>query len=268
MMRRLEKRVALVTGAGQGIGAAIARRLAQEGAEVHVSDMQEDRAATVVAEIAGQGGKAVACCLDVTDAGAWQQVVADIAAQSGRLDILVNNAGLVIAKSVEEMSQQEWRQTMTVNLEGPFLGVQSCLALLRESAKTTPFGSAIVHVSSLSGIVGTAAMPGYTASKAGLRFFSKSIAIDFGRKGYRIRSNSVHPGLTEGNSAEALFAAHTRNGLSSNREEALQHFLDKYPLGYMGRLEDVAAGVAYLASDEAAFVTGTELVIDGGMSAY
>jgi len=267
MNPRLEGRVALVTGAGQGIGAAIARRLALEGAEVFVSDVLIERAGAVAEDIVAKGARARALRLDVTSAEQWGAAVGEIAQQSTRLDVLVNNAGITIAKSVEELSLEEWRRMMTINMEGPFLGVKASLGLLRETARRTPFGGAIVNMSSVSGIVGTAALAGYTASKAGVRYFSKSIALDFARKGYRIRVNSIHPGLTEGESAELLFESRIRNGLSATREEAMQAWIANYPIGRMGRQEDVAAGVAYLASDDAAFITGTELVIDGGLSA-
>jgi 3(or 17)beta-hydroxysteroid dehydrogenase len=266
MSGKLTGRVALVTGAGRGIGAAVAMRLASEGAIVAVTDVSKARAETTVAEIEGKGGKAYAVELDVSDPTAWTSAVNHVA-QGGRLDILVNNAGLVLSKYVEETTLEEWQQTMTVNLQGPFLAVKACLPLMRESAKQTPFGGAIVHMSSVSGMVGTASLAAYTTSKGGLRFFSRSIALDFARRGYRLRSNSVHPGLTEGESANSLFAARVRDGQNRNIGEAREAMISGYPLGRMGRQEDVANGVLFLASDESAFVTGTELVIDGGRRA-
>jgi 3(or 17)beta-hydroxysteroid dehydrogenase len=156
---------------------------------------------------------------------------------------------------------------MMVNLEGPFLGIKAALPLMIESATRTPFGGSIVNMSSISGIIGTANLAGHTTAKGGLRLLSKCLAIDFGRKGYRIRVNSVHPGLIDTESAGALMQARVRSGLSKDLEDARAALLLNYPIGRMGRAEDVAGGVAYLASDDAAYVTGTELVIDGGMTA-
>jgi 3(or 17)beta-hydroxysteroid dehydrogenase len=267
MPGKLAARVALVTGGGRGIGAAVSARLASEGAIVVVTDISKGRAQNVAERISGEGGKAYALELDVTDPAAWTRVIEHVAEHSKRLDILVNNAGLVLAKYVEETSLEEWQQTLRVNLEGPFLAVKTALPLMRETATLTPFGGSIVNMSSVSGMVGTASLAAYTASKGGLRFFSRSIALDFARRGYRLRANSVHPGLTEGESANALFASRVRSGQSRDLAEAREAMIASYPIGRMGRQEDVANGVLFLASDESAFVTGTELVIDGGRSA-
>jgi 3(or 17)beta-hydroxysteroid dehydrogenase len=267
MTAKLAGRVALVTGAGRGIGAAVARRLASEGAEVAVTDISLESAQAIANAIVTAHGKAFALALDVCDPLAWTCVIAHVAEHAGRLDILVNNAGLVLAKYVEETSLEEWQQTMSVNLQGPFLGVKAALPLMRETATGTPFGGSIVNMSSVSGMVGTASLAAYTASKGGLRFFSRSIALDFARRGYRLRSNSVHPGLTEGESANALFAARVRTGQSRDLDAAREAMIETYPLGRMARQEDIANGVLFLASDDSAFVTGTELVIDGGRAA-
>jgi 3(or 17)beta-hydroxysteroid dehydrogenase len=266
-MTILKGRVALVTGAGRGIGAATSARLAGEGATVFVSDMEFARAEAVVAEIRKAGGVAHPVRLDVTDEAGWRGAIDAIAKTEGLLDILVNNAGITIAKYVEETTLADWRLMMSVNVEGQFLGVKAALPLMKESAKRTPFGGSIVNMSSVSGIVGTPVLAAYTATKAGVRYFSKSIAIDFGRRGYRIRVNSVHPGATEGESAQLLFEARVRAGQSPSIEQARQDWLVNYPLGRMGRTADIADGVLFLASDQSAFVTGTELVIDGGLSA-
>ena len=267
MAGKLDGRVVLVTGAGRGIGAAIAVKLAEAGATVVASDADSDRAEAVVGKIQEQGGKAYAFRLDITSEQNWADAIGHVSERSGQLDILVNNAGITIAKSVEDTSLEEWRRIMTVNLEGAFIGVKAALPLMRDSAKKTPYGGSIVNMGSISGIVGTATLAAYTASKGGVRFFSKSIAIDFARRGYRIRVNSVHPGLTEGESAQVLFESRIRTGLSKTLDEAKAAWLSNYPLGRIGRQEDIAAGVLYLASDDSSFVTGTELVIDGGLSA-
>jgi 3(or 17)beta-hydroxysteroid dehydrogenase len=192
--RSLQGRVALVTGAGRGIGAAIAKRLAGDGCIVAAADIDTKAANSVVKEIASNGGDAHLMGLDIVDQQGWQDAIQELAANYGALDILVNNAGLVLAKIFEETELDDWRRLMIVNLEGPFLGIRAALPLMIESAKRTPFGGSIINMSSISGIIGTANLAGYTTAKAGLRFLSKCLAIDFGRKGYRIRVNSVHPG--------------------------------------------------------------------------
>ncbi len=267
MTASLTGKVALVAGAGRGIGAAIARELSAGGAAVWVADLSmrlaEDTATALVAE----GGAAFPLGLDVTSAESWSRAVAHVAAAQGRLDIFVHNVGLTIVKTVEETDLEDWRRIMQVNLEAPFIGVKAVLPLMKQSAKASPHGGSMVFISSVSGIVGTANLAAYTASKAGLRYFSKSIALDFARKGYRIRANSVHPGLTEGPATELLIDYRLEQGLSQNRDEARNAWVSNYPLGRMARPEEIAAGVVYLASDESSFVTGSELVIDGGLSA-
>jgi 3(or 17)beta-hydroxysteroid dehydrogenase len=262
----LKDRIALVTGSGRGIGAAIAVRLASAGAIVYVADLQQ-RAAGVAETIKKDGGDARILSLDVTDEMNWKAALGTIEAQTGRLDVLVNNVGITISKSVEDTSIEDWRLMMKVNLEAPFIGVKASLPMMKKSAVRTPFGGSIINMSSISGIVGTANLSCYTATKAGLRYFSKSAALEFARAGYRIRVNTVHPGLTEGESANLLFQSLVDSGACKSLEEAQVSWTARYPLNRMARQQDIAGGVLYLACDESNFMTGTELVIDGGLSA-
>lgn len=263
----LKDRVALVTGSGRGIGAAVARRLAEAGATLYLADLEPERTEALAKEIRSSGGDAHALTLDVTIEAKWATAIEEVEGRSDHLDILVNNAGIVVAKSVEETTIQEWQLMMKVNLEGAFIGVKAALPLMKESAKRTPFGGSIINMSSVSGIVGTANLAGYTASKGGLRFFSKSAAIEFARAGYRIRVNSVHPGLVEGATANLLFESSVASGLCRDIDEAQAYWTARYPVNRMARQLDIGNGVLYLASDESNYVTGTELVIDGGLSA-
>ena len=267
MILSLKDRIALVTGAGRGIGAAIAQRLAESGGIVYLADIDTGRSETVAEKIRAGGGKAHVLKLNVADPESWAQAVAAIGKQSAALDVLVNNVGITMAKSIEETSVEDWRLMMQVNLEGPFIGIKAALPLMKTSAKRTPFGGSIVNMSSISGIVGTANLSCYTATKGGLRFFSKSAALEFARAGYRIRVNTVHPGLTEGASADILFESSVKSGLCADLEKAQQYWTERYPLNRMGRPQDIAAGVLFLASDESNFMTGTELIMDGGLSA-
>jgi 3(or 17)beta-hydroxysteroid dehydrogenase len=263
----LDDRIALVTGAGRGIGAAVAKSLAAAGATVHLAELSRERAETVAAEIRTSGGKAEIIGLDVTRTESWDAALATIARTSGQLDILVNNVGITISKSVEETTLADWRLMMTVNLEAPFIGVKAALPLMKESAKRTPFGGSIINMSSVSGIVGTPNLSCYTATKAGLRYFSKSAAIEFARLGYRLRVNTVHPGLIEGASADALFKESIRNGQYKDMDEARTAWTARFPANRMGRQQDIGGAVVYLASDQSSFMTGAEMVIDGGLSA-
>jgi len=162
----------------------------------------------------------------------------------------------------------EWRQQTAVNLDGTFLGIRASLELMRESAKLTRFGASIVNISSIAGLVGAPLMPGYAASKGAIRLLTKSLAVDFGRRRFGIRVNSVHPGLTDTAMAGELFAAKVRQGASASAVEARQGWIDSYPIGRICQPEEVAATVAFLASDDAAYMTGSELVVDGGATAY
>lgn len=267
MMRRLEGRIALVTGAGRGIGTAVSHRLAREGATVWVTDILQEKVDTLAAEIRKEGGQARAARLDIVDRAQWREVVGQIRASNGALDVLVNNAGLVVAKDFEETELDEWRKLLTTNLEGPYLGIKECLSIMRESARHRPFGGSIINMSSVSGIVGSPILVGYTTAKGGLRLFSKCLALEFGRKNYRIRVNSVHPGMIDTESAQRLLEARVRQGINKTIQEAKEASQANFPLGRLGATDDVAGGVAFLASDDAGYVTGTELIIDGGLTA-
>ncbi len=263
----LNNRVAMVTGSGRGIGAAVARSLAAAGATVHLADVAPERAECVASEIRSNGGSAHAVALDVTRPESWDSAIADLQNTSGQLDILVNNAGITISRSVEETTLEEWRLMMSVNLEGAFIGMKAALPLMKESAQRTPFGGSIINMSSVSGIVGTPNLSCYTATKAGLRYFSKSAAIEFARAGYRIRVNTIHPGLIEGASADVLFNASIQSGQYGNMDEARTAWTARFPVNRMGRQQDIGGAAVFLASDESSFMTGAELVVDGGLSA-
>lgn len=263
----LKDRIALVTGSGRGIGAAIARRLAAADATVYLADLSPERTEGVARDIRDAGGVAHVLHLDVSSADSWRAAITAVAQRSGYLDTLVNNVGVTIAKSVEDTTLEDWRLMMNVNLEGPFIGVKTALPLMKQSALRTPFGGSIINMSSVSGMVGTANMSCYTATKAGLRFFSKSAAIEFARAGYRIRVNTVHPGLVEGATADLLFQSSVASGQCKDLDEAQAYWTARYPVNRMARQQDIGGGVLFLASDESNYMTGTELVIDGGLSA-
>ncbi|HVP79592.1 MAG TPA: glucose 1-dehydrogenase [Thermodesulfobacteriota bacterium] len=254
-MNRVLGKVGIVTGGGGAIGRAIALLLAQEGAKVTISDTDEVRGKRVAEEIKGGGGEALFVKHDVTREGDWKEVVRTTLGRFGKLDILVNNAGVMLWKNIENTSLEEWRWLMGVNLEGVFLGTKHAM----ESMKPTGGGS-IVNISSVAGLVGTLDTSAYHASKGGVRLFSKAAAFECSKAGYNynIRVNSVHPGVIKTPMVEELF----------KDEEKTKAALSWHLVGRFGEPEDVAYGVLYLASDESKFVTGAELVIDGGWTAH
>jgi NAD(P)-dependent dehydrogenase (short-subunit alcohol dehydrogenase family) len=262
MTGQVVRKVALVTGGASGIGEAIAELLAQEGATVVVTDIDELRGPEVVARITKVGGKAVFLEHDVTSEARWTEIVTEIERRFGQLDIMVSNAGIGIAvPSIVDMSLTDWRKQTAINLDGVFLSVKHCLPLMRKSG-----GGSIIMMSSLAGLRGAAGLSGYSATKGGVRLFAKSIAMECAAVGDGIRVNSVHPGIIDtpiwgkiptgaaGNQSNAPIDPEERAKLAT-------------PLGRAGQAAEIASGVLYLASDASRYVTGTELVIDGGMNA-
>ncbi len=247
---RVAGKVALISGGAGGIGSATARLLAKEGAAVIIGDILEDEGRAAEAQIAEAGGKALFVNLDVTSEDSWRNAVQSAVASFGRLDILVNNAGVSQRGGVEETTSEAWDKVMDINVKGVFLGTQAVIPEMRKAG-----GGSIINISSIYGLVGSGGSAGYHASKGAVRIFNKSTAIQYASE--NIRANSVHPGFID----TPMTRAHHDN--PNIHEERVA----KTPIGRMGRPEDIAAGILYLASDESSFVTGSELVIDGGMTA-
>ena len=244
---RLEGEVAMITGGARGMGASEARMFAREGAKVAIADILEDEAQGVVTEIVEAGGDAIFTPLDVSNEANWASAVAAVVAHFGGLDILVNNAGVDGAHEPHLLDTDPWDEAMAVNAKGVFLGMKYALAEMRKAGR-----GSIVNVSSIAGFVGMPATHmGYNASKAAVRIMTKSAAVQCAREGIRV--NSVHPGI---------MPPMRRTVRSPERQEYLE--TEKIPMGRIGRVEEVAAGVLFLASGEASYITGTELVIDGG----
>jgi NAD(P)-dependent dehydrogenase (short-subunit alcohol dehydrogenase family) len=248
---RLAGKVALISGAARGMGAAEARLFAREGARVVIGDVLEAEGAAIEAEISAKGGEAVFVRLDVTRESDWAQAVASTVQRFGKLDVLVNNAGIGGVGRVDETATEAWDRVMEVNAKGVFLGTRAAIPAMRRAG-----GGSIINISSQLGLVGMDdSSPQYTASKGAVRLLTKTTALQYARDG--IRCNSVHPGpivtpMTERRRAEPA---------------VYQRMLSRIPLGRYGEPDEVAYGVLYLASDESAFVTGSELVIDGGWTA-
>ena len=253
-MGKLAGKVALVTGGARGLGEAICRRMAEEGAHVVATDILSELGEALVADLISQGSSAIFLEHDVTDEARWEAVVSEAVAKFGHLDILVNNAGIGEIGTIEDTSFEDWRRTMAVNLDGVFLGLRSAVKAMKGHG-----GGSIINISSIEGIVGNRLVAAYNASKGGVRILSKSAALHCAESGYGIRVNSVHPGFVP-TTMVANAAADAPPGFS---EEALRDT----PLGRFGAPEEIANTVLFLASDEASFVTGAELVVDGGFTA-
>jgi NAD(P)-dependent dehydrogenase (short-subunit alcohol dehydrogenase family) len=245
---RLENKVALISGGARGMGATEARMFAREGCKVVIGDLRDELGRQVEAEINELGGECLYVHLDVTDEQAWKDAVAAAVERFGKLDILVNNAGVYMPERVENTTNENWDVTMSVNAKGVFLGTKAAIPEMRRNG-----GGSIVNISSVAGLVGNHISSAYTASKGAVRLFTKTVAMQHARDG--IRCNSIHPGPIETDMLKEAF------GLEREARTAM------IPLGYVGSTEDIAYGVLYLASDESSFVTGSELVIDGGFTA-
>ena len=248
---RLDNKVALITGGARGQGAVEARLFAAEGANVVICDILDEEGKRIESEINNTGGSSLFAHLDVTDESEWQHVIETTLNSFGKLDILVNNAGIYKWSQVEETTSELWDQTMDINAKGVFLGTKHAIAAMRNSG-----GGSIVNISSVAGLVGSANAAAYCASKGAVRLLTKSTAIQYAKDG--IRANSVHPGIID-------TPMTTPNLLATT--EARDRSASRHPLGRVGTSEDVAYGVLFLASDESSFMTGSELVIDGGLTA-
>src|SRR5881628_3750454 len=248
---RLAGKVALISGAARGMGAAEAVMFAREGAQVVIGDVLEAEGRGVEAEIKAKGGEAVFARLDVTSESEWQKAVGVAQSRFGKLNVLVNNAGIGGGSRIEDTAVEDWDRMMDINAKGVFLGTKAAVPAMRRAG-----GGSIVNISSQLGLVGMRdSSPPYQASKGAVRLLTKLTALQYAGEG--IRCNSVHPGpivtaMTERRRADPA---------------TYQRMVDRIPLGRYGEADEVAYGVLYLASDEAAFVTGSELVIDGGWTA-
>jgi len=261
MAGRVEGKVAFVTGGAQGLGAAAARMLAREGAQVAITDINLKGAEDVAASINEmRRGAAIAVQHDVTSETDWVNALNETERAFGGLHVLVNNAGIGLTKDLEDISLQEWRRVHAIDLDGVFLGCKLAIPLMAKTVRETGSGGSIVNISSISGIIAGHNMAAYNSAKAGVRHLSKSVALYCARKGYRIRSNSVHPVFIATPILDPLVA---RFG----KEEAYAKLARQIPLGHIGEPDDIAYAVLYLASDESKFVTGAELKVDGGISA-
>src|SRR3954469_1796876 len=266
-MNRLDGKVALISGAARGIGGETAKLMAQAGAKLVVADVLDEAGRQTVEAIRAAGGRADYIHLDVTREEEWTAAVDLATGRFGKLDILVNNAGVFIGKSIEEISLDEWNRLVAVNMTGVFLGTKLAAPALRAAATASEHGSAIVNLASIAGLVGSQLDPLYSMTKGGVTLFTKSAALEFGRKGYRIRVNSIHPGVIQTDMGEQTFVARARRTGSNDTVQVRQTVTDSVPWGRLGVPLDIAKGIVFLASDDAGYMTGAGLVVDGGVTA-
>jgi len=250
---RLAGKIVLISGGGSGIGLATAVRCSQAGATVAIGDLDDAAAQAAAAENAALA----VLHLDVTDETGWDETVAEVLRRFGRLDVMVNSAGIAPSADIEHETLAQFRRVMAVNVEGVFLGCRAAVRAMRSH------GGSIVNMSSVSGLVGGHNLAAYNASKGAVRLLTKSVALSCARKGYGIRCNSVHPTFVDTPMLRGLFAGRSEEEVARVRS-AMQA---QVPLGRIAQPEEIADLIVYLASDESAFVTGAEFVIDGGLTA-
>ena len=248
---RLKGKVALISGGAKGQGKVEAQLFSKEGAKVILGDILDDLGQEVAKDIQDTGGEATYVHLDVTNETDWKSSIEIVLKKYGRLDILVNNAGILIRKGIEDTTSEDWSRIMAINAKGAFLGIKSVIPIMRQSG-----GGSIINISSTAGLVASpSGSASYTATKGAVRLLTKSTAIQYAHE--NIRCNSVHPGPIDTDMIQDSITDPTK----------LTERMERLPMGRFGTAEEVAFGVLYLASDESSFVTGSELVIDGGHTA-
>jgi len=255
MTDRLAGKVALITGGASGLGENAAELMVREGARVVIADIAEEKGRAVAGKI---GSAAHFTRLDVTSEENWQSVIAETVEKFGALHVLLNSAGIGLSKTVEDITLEEWRRVHAIDLDGVFLGCKHGVGEIKKH--TARLGGSVINISSISGIIAGANMAAYNSAKAGVRLLSKSVALHCAKSGYNIRCNSVHPTFID---TPILDRHRVRFG-----NDVMQQKLGKQvPIGRLGRPEEVGWALVFLASDESSFMTGSEVVIDGGISA-
>ena len=266
-MNRVDGKIAIVTGAARGLGAATANSLAAAGAHVVLTDVLDDAGKSAAAEIGKAGGSAEYVHLDVTQESQWKAVVEGVCTRHGGLDIVVNNAGIEIIKPLASTSLEDWRRITAINVDGVFLGTKLGIWGMTEGSTRRPKGGSIVNIASALGLIGAAAASAYCMTKGAVRVFSKAVAVECGRTGNGVRANCVCPGGI----ATQLLDDGLRNwhaaGVGATLEETRAIVLSLHPIGHLGVPADIGNAVCFLASDASSFMTGADLVVDGGWTA-
>ncbi|ASJ72047.1 SDR family NAD(P)-dependent oxidoreductase [Granulosicoccus antarcticus] len=255
-MKRFEKKTVLITGAASGIGFVTAQQFALEGAQVIATDINIDALETVFREDLANGLKIETRRQDVTSKAEWEALVDDVVAKHGHLDVMFSNAGSADFALCEDTSEERWRWVNALNVDSVFFGMQACIRVMKEN------GGSIINNSSIAGVIGEPLLAAYCATKGAVRTMTKAVAIDCARQGYPIRINSIHPGWTDTALVDNLLAA-----LGDKGTEFANKTVGAVPMGRLGTPIEIARPVLFLASDDASFMTGAELIVDGGYTA-
>lgn len=257
MKGRMENKVTLITGGAAGLGLASAEACAREGAAVIITDVNVAGGEAQASRLLGEGLQVKFKRQDVTSEDEWIKTVDEVVSEYGKLDVLVNNAGIGKIVPIEQETLEGWRRTQAINMEGVFLGTREAIRVMKRH------GGSIINISSIEGIIGEPLVPAYNASKGGVRIFTKSAALHCAKEGYGIRVNSVHPGYV----GTAMVVDAVSVLPAEEAQAFLQDLLTRIPLGRLGEPEEIANTVLFLASDESSYMTGSELVVDGGYTA-
>jgi NAD(P)-dependent dehydrogenase (short-subunit alcohol dehydrogenase family) len=267
-MTRLGGKVALVSGALRGIGLAIAERYLAEGARVVLTDLAAPSEPSVTDTLRRLGAQASYIQMDVAQESQWQAAERQVRESHRRLDILVNNAGIDCTGAVESLPYEAWRRIMSINVDGVFLGTKTFTPLLAESGADTRYGSSIVNISSIMGLVGYAETSAYNAGKGAVRLFTKAVAIEFAQKRMPIRVNSIHPGFVRTPLLEIGMERWAALGIGKSAQDLIDGIAAATPVGRLAEPSEIAGAAFFLASDDSSYCTGSELVIDGGWTAH
>lgn len=266
-MTELKGRVALVTGGARGIGAAAAKALAEAGAAICLTDVLDEAGEQTAAGLKKAGHRTAYWRHDVTSEEQWIAVVAACEREFGGLDILVNNAGIFWLKPMALTGLDEFRRMQAVNVEGVFLGMKHAIPAIAKRAAQWPGGGAVVNISSVAGLTGAAMAVAYNASKGAVRLMTKGAALECAGAGLKVRVNSVHPGVIETAMGQQVIDEYAASGAPGGANAIRDQMIQLHPLGRLGEAADVANAIVFLASDRSAFMTGSEVVVDGGLTA-
>ena len=269
MANNVKGKTILLTGAAKGIGACTARMLAEAGATLILTDIDFVAGESLANEIKRNSNEVIFVRHDVSIEEDWLRVLELVSQRFDGLDVLINNAGIVLIKPIEATSLEEWREISRVNVDSVFLGMKHGVSIMKEKAGNSVDGGSIINLSSVAGMVGVPSALAYTMTKAAIRHMTKSAAIEFAELGYNIRVNSVHPGLIKTEMANQIYQNWAEAGALGTHDvkETENAMVDMHPLGRHGQPEDIAKGILFLASDDSSYMTGSELVIDGGFIA-
>ena len=266
-LQNLQGKNAIVTGGSKGIGRSVCLALANAGVNINVLDLNKDEGLNTVKEIIKLNVKAEFYEIDVAQESEWINFVTYLDTKNKSIDILVNNAGIWLGKEISNVSIEEYHKLISINLTGVFLGIKHLIPFLTKAGEKSNFGSSIINLSSVAGLVGSQLDPLYSMTKGGITTFTKSMAIYFGKKKYPIRINQVHPGIIETDMGSQVAEARIKQNPSMTLKDSYSAGILQTPLGRLGTAEEVAKTILFLSSDDSSFMTGSSLVVDGGLTA-